>query len=89
MQHKVLHLLSGSTSGAVIYTNGSSSPSGSSHQPRSADIRAAAVHGAHHATNNEELSMRKPTKLEALRMPTPKKGKKKSRQQTWDNIDEY
>lgn len=56
-------------------------------QPNSADVRAAAVHGAA-PTTQEDYGMRKPAKLEAIRLPTPKKGKKK-RQQTWDNIDDY
>lgn len=51
-------------------------------------MRAAAVHGAP-ANNVDEFNMRKPMKLEAIRLPTPKKGKKKNRQQTWDNIDDY
>ena len=53
-------------------------------------MRAAAVHGAAPpSNNNDEFNMRKPTKLEAIRLPTPKKGKKKGRQQTWDNIDDF
>lgn len=75
---------------ATPYTNGNGSPSSSSRQPRSADVRAAAVHGAlPPAVNPEEYNMRKPTKLEAIRLPTPKKGKRKGRQQTWDNIDDF
>lgn len=75
----------GSTASTSVYTNGSSSPK-MSRQQTSADVRAATVHGA---VSSDDYGMRKPTKLEALRLPTPKKGKKKSRQQTWDNIDDY
>lgn len=81
--------MSNSGGGSPMYSNGMSngSPKSSSRQPTSADARAAAVHGT---MNNEVegLGMRKPTKLDALRLPTPKKGKKK-KQQTWDNIDDF
>lgn len=78
-----------SSGGPAVYTNGNGgSPLNTSRvQPNSADVRAAAVHGAAPSVP-EEYGMRKPSKLEAIRLPTPKKGKKK-KQQTWDNIDDY
>ena len=78
-----------SAAGPSNYMNGAGgSPLSTARpQPNSADVRAAAVHGAA-PTTQEDYGSRKPAKLEAIRMPTPKKGKKK-RQQTWDNIDDY
>jgi len=70
------------------FSNGKSSPLTSIRHPTSADQRAAAVHGALNPPD-EMGGMRKPQKLEAIRMPTPKKGKKGKKQQTWDNIDDY
>ncbi|XP_067935242.1 osmotic avoidance abnormal protein 3-like [Watersipora subatra] len=72
------------------FSNGGGSPINNSRTPKSADMRAAAVHGAAPLqNNNDEYNMRKPAKLEAIRLPTPKKGKRKGRQQTWDNIDDF